>query len=1147
MTDPKTDLRSIFCEALDRPDPEELAKYLDAACHGDSHLRARVEALLDAHCQAREFLGGPADPLTVDVLSCTERTNTVIGPYRLLQQIGEGGMGTVYMAEQTQPVQRKVAIKVIKPGMDSRQVIARFEAERQALAMMDHVNIARVLDAGATESGRPYFVMELVHGVPITKYCDDNHLAPHQRLELFIPVCHAIQHAHHKGIIHRDIKPSNVMITLYDGRPVPKVIDFGVAKATEQRLTERTLFTQYGTMVGTLEYTSPEQAEMSGLGVDTRSDIYSLGVLLYELLTGSTPLSHKRLKEAAFGEVLRMIREEEPPRPSTRLSESGAALASISAQRQMEPAKLTKLIRGELDWIVMKTLEKDRNRRYETANGLARDIEHYLHDEPVQACPPSAVYRFRKFARRNKAALATAILVAAVLLVGIVGTSWEAIRAMRAETSAKGETNRANREADRANDEAATAKLNLIEAERQTTRAEQSVAEVERQQTLAEASFRQARQVVAELFAEVINEGSLDEPRLRPFRMKLLESLLEYDRGFVQQRGDDPAMQAELAASQLRVAAIGSRAGSNAEALAASQKAVEIRRKMIQLNPDDRQLSADLANTLNDVGLMYHDLGDLAASRRSYEESVAMWESLVPKTSQVPANREGLARAYNNLGFLLREDLGQPNEAWPFYEKSLEIRKQLAEQHAESAVMQYNLARAYSAIGTFKLANGPFNEATDSLTSAQRIFEDLARRNPSVLTYQSSLAHTYNTLGDVHRSERGPNWDREALAWYQKSKEMQERLVSANPHVSLLHRELANTDMNIGDVKRKVGDRDGRLEDWNEAVRSYRVAIGTFENEIGAGSDAVELLASLAASYQRMGLCLAQVGQQQEAAAACRVAVQHYRAAFERSPKNGFRQELFSTALRLAGIERELGRPAESAAAALEARALGPSPTQLYFVARELSLAAAAIGSDKPLADEARTARDHYLEQSSDVLRDAIAAFTKAVELNPNDLVACNYLSWLYTIGPEALRNAEKALPLAHKAVELKPQIIGYQKNLGMAYYRIGQYDEALRILVPIAEARADEVGAHALFFLSMTYQHLGEADKAHACYHKVIEWWEGQRRPPEHLPEMWAMQAETEALLGIVPSPPTGTELPPTKREKDEQPPATGAEPGAG
>src|SRR5438128_8855060 len=349
---------TVFAQAIEIESSEDRAAFLDQACGNEPELRREVENLVVDYFKAGRFLEKPAAHIVAtedDPIS--ERPGTMIGPYKLLQQIGEGGMGTVFMAEQTQPVQRKVALKIIKPGMDSRQVIARFEAERQALAVMDHVNIARVFDAGATEAGRPYFVMELVHGVPITKYCDDNHLTPRERLELFVPVCQAIQHAHQNGIIHRDIKPSNVMITLYDGKPVPKVIDFGVAKATEQRLTERTLFTQYGTMVGTLEYMAPEQAEMSGLGVDTRSDIYSLGVLLYELLTGTTPLERSRLREAAYDEMLRLIREEEPPKPSLRISTSGDRLATISAERNKEPAQLSRLLHGELDWTVMRGLE----------------------------------------------------------------------------------------------------------------------------------------------------------------------------------------------------------------------------------------------------------------------------------------------------------------------------------------------------------------------------------------------------------------------------------------------------------------------------------------------------------------------------------------------------------------------------------------------------------------------------------------------------------------------------------------------------------------------------------------------------------------------------------------------------------------------
>ncbi len=464
MADTPDLTESIFAATVGLASAAERAAYLDQACAGDAALRSHIDALLRAHERAGHLLDRPAqgDPKQTVAYISSERPGTIIvGRYKLLEAIGEGGMGVVWMAEQTQPVQRKVALKVIKPGMDSRQVIARFEAERQALAMMDHVNIARVLDGGTTESGLPFFVMELVHGVPITQYCDDNHLTPRERLELFVPLCQAIQHAHQKGIIHRDIKPSNVMITLYDGKPVPKVIDFGVAKATEQKLVERTLFTQYGTVVGTLEYMSPEQAEMSALGVDTRSDIFSLGVLLYELLTGSTPLTRKRLKDAVYAEVLRMIKEEEPPKPSTRLTESGEALASISARRHTEPVKLTKLVRGELDWIVMKTLEKDRNRRYETCSAFAADVQRYLHDEPVLACPPSVRYRLSKIARRHKGPVLAASLVALALLGGIIGTTLGLVEAEQQERLALAAQQRAETNAADAKNQEAAAKDQL--------------------------------------------------------------------------------------------------------------------------------------------------------------------------------------------------------------------------------------------------------------------------------------------------------------------------------------------------------------------------------------------------------------------------------------------------------------------------------------------------------------------------------------------------------------------------------------------------------------------------------------------------------------------------------------------------------------
>jgi WD40 repeat protein/serine/threonine protein kinase len=465
---------SIFAAAIQKGTPAERAAYIERACEGDPELLEGVRALLKAHEEADSFFEPLARelPATARLPEISEGPGTVIGPYKLLQKIGEGGMGVVYMADQTEPVKRRVALKIIKPGMDTGQVIARFEAERQALAMMDHPNIAKVLDAGTTDSGRPFFVMDLVKGVPITQYCDEHNLMPRERLELFVPVCQAIQHAHQKGVIHRDIKPTNILVAEYDDRPVPKIIDFGVAKATEQRLTEKTMFTQYGQVVGTVDYMSPEQAKLNQLDIDTRSDIYSLGVLLYELLTGETPFDRQRLRSAAFDELLRIIREEEPPKPSLRLSTS-QSLASIAANRHTEPRKLSTLVRGELDWIVMKAMEKDRTRRYETAIELATDVDRYLKNEPVEASPPSASYRLRKFAQKNKKLIATIALLMIILLSGSVVSTWMAVVAQKARAQANDNLEEAYRQkevASQARDEADRDRMAADEARRDIAR-----------------------------------------------------------------------------------------------------------------------------------------------------------------------------------------------------------------------------------------------------------------------------------------------------------------------------------------------------------------------------------------------------------------------------------------------------------------------------------------------------------------------------------------------------------------------------------------------------------------------------------------------------------------------------------------------------
>jgi serine/threonine protein kinase/Tfp pilus assembly protein PilF len=730
MADEKLEIHSIFNEAIALGSEKDRVRYLDQACCDNLQVRARVEALLRAHSEAGGFFGGKSPTgVATEIRPLTESLGTEIGPYKLLQQIGEGGMGTVYMAEQSEPVQRKVALKLIKPGMDSRQVISRFEAERQALALMDHPHIAKVLDAGTTEAGLPYFVMELVKGTPITKYCDEHHLTPRERLELFIPVCQAVQHAHQKGIIHRDLKPSNVLVALYDGRPVPKVIDFGVAKATGQKLTERTMYTEFGAIVGTLEYMSPEQAESNQLDIDTRSDVYSLGVLLYELLTGTTPFEKKRLKDAALLEILRIIREDEPQKPSTRLSTTDE-LPSISANRGLEPNKLSALVRGELDWIVMKALEKDRNRRYETANGFALDIQRYLADEPVAACPPSAIYRLRKFARRNKAAFAIGTTIAAALVVAIVAlvVSNVLVRSeSRQKEIALEEKDRALEQKDEAlieKDEALKQKGQaLIEKGEALTAAENAAAAEKAANTQAQkrlAQIEKANDILGSIF-ENLDPSEIAKAE-RPLQAILVEKL---DRAVAELEG-------EAIGDPLVVATVQDKFGASLLGLGEPEKAIVLLEKT--RGTRQAKLGREDPETLHSMHLLasaYRDAGMLHLALPLCEETLKLRKArLGPEHPYTLSSMNSLAQVYRDAGKL---DL-----ALPLFEETLQLEKSnLGIEHPYIRSCMNNLAAAYQDAGKLELAL-PLFEETLQLSKANR-----GPEHPETLTNMNNLAMAY--------------------------------------------------------------------------------------------------------------------------------------------------------------------------------------------------------------------------------------------------------------------------------------------------------------------------------------------------------------------------------------------------------------------
>jgi serine/threonine protein kinase len=706
-------VREVFDHALELPSVAERRAYLDQACAGDLELRQKVEGLLRAHDEAGSFLEkpplsgpatgpyegaggtastGPYRPGSTPAGHAASEAETVppatagpavegpgtrLGPYRLVREVGHGGMGAVYLAEQEQPVRRQVALKIIKPGMDHGQVVARFEAERQALALMDHLNIAKVLDAGATPEGRPYFVMELVQGVPITKYCDDNRLTVRERLELFVPVCQAIQHAHQKGVIHRDIKPSNVLVTLHEGKPFPKVIDFGVAKAIEQPLIEQSPETQVGQVVGTLKYMSPEQTGMSGRGIDTRSDVYSLGVLLYELLTGTTPLDGARLKGAAPFDVLRMIAEEEPPRPSVRVAVAGERSAEGAARRRTEPARLARLLRGDLDWITAKALEKDRDRRYETAAGLAQDVRRYLSDEPVEARPPSAAYRFGKFARKHRMLAAFGASLSTLLLLGIVGLTVGLLvvnhARQRAET-AQQEAERSQKQTHAALDMNDAVIQVLLRKKIRFEAAEKAILEkvLADYQRAAPSSGdsegewmleAQAQFHIANLAALIDRDDVAEAGYSRA--VKLYEVLAAKSPG-------DSETRKVLARTHFNSGIHFEGTKNLAAAEAAFRIAAKLHERLLADHPDDPGHRSDLADDLNDLGVILRERDQLAAAGEAFRQAIDMGKKLVADYPGFLPYRIKLAANYGNLGNIVR-DQGQPAEALNWYGKDIEL------------------------------------------------------------------------------------------------------------------------------------------------------------------------------------------------------------------------------------------------------------------------------------------------------------------------------------------------------------------------------------------------------------------------------------------------------------------------------------------
>ncbi|MBX7103550.1 MAG: tetratricopeptide repeat protein [Gemmataceae bacterium] len=928
-------LQAIFAEAASLA-PAERSGVLDRLCAGDTELRRRAEALLRAHDDSEdlppvaappgatgEFTpepGGNGEPASItDGRIATEAGTVIDGRYTLIERIGEGGMGEVWIARQSEPVKRKVALKLIKAGMDTRAVLKRFDVERLALALMDHPNIARVFDGGMTGDRRPYFVMELVNGLPLTKFCDEAKLTPRQRLELFVPICQAVQHAHQKGIVHRDLKPSNILVTVVDGKPTPKVIDFGVAKAVGGHMIDESLVTGFGSVVGTFEYMAPEQAGYSGDDIDTRADIYSLGVLLYELLTGLRPIDTVRLRKAAMTEMVRIIQEEEPSKPSTRLS-SDASLPSMAALRQTEPRRLMAILRGELDWVVMKCLEKQRDRRYETANGLARDIQRYLADEPVEARPPSATYRFRKFIRRHKGQAFATGLVLAALLGGITGTSWGLYRARQANA----ELVRANARVDQryalavdaiktfhtgvsedfllkqeafkdlrdrllrgasdfygrlsamlgtesdvasrralaqSNFELAelTVKVGRIEDALATHRGVLAARQALAAEPEADATIRAdvGRSLTA--LASVLELAGKTDEALATFRQSetLLASL---DAG-------DPTVRAALGNCRLRLGWLLTKLGKSTDALAVLKLAQADQNVAATVPGPPNQARRDEADALVRMGLLHFQTGKVSEAEAEYRAALVIQQKLVEENPTSIAYRNSLAFTRNSLGLLLSRT-GRPAEAEAEYRAAMAIYEKLTRENPAVTEFRSRLGQSHHNLGSFYSAAGKYEASEAAHRAALAVRRVLVDENPSVTDYRSDLASTHNNFANLLMLL---NRSAEAATQHDAALSLRRALAGAEPGNPGWRRGVALSLSNLGSMDTNAG----RFE---AAITRYRESAEIHERLVREHPQVTDYKGGLAFALTGLGRALQRAGRPAEAVEPLRQAINIRRA-----------------------------------------------------------------------------------------------------------------------------------------------------------------------------------------------------------------------------------------------------------------------------